>query len=498
MRPRFLFAVLLVASAAGAQVATCPGSGLSVMGGRLGDPWSIALTGPPGAAGVLASDASGGPVATPFGTVCLGLTPSLVTTPLTLDATGNFAMSGVLPVASPIPVGSTLFTQAALAHPTLPGGYSITNGAAVAIRSPALFVFRSGLTPLLDRIDAKTDTITFSVALPGQAGSILRIPRLGWIAFRIGTSVICIDDLTGATVLTVPGAFNTNESPVGSMAVSDDGSYLFVSTFGSTWTGSGFSVLASVRTYSLPSGALVGAPAVFPFASCCNRGLYHVPGSTIVYVVATDRIYVVNGVTGVLITTLILPGSLAGSKDFAFASPGRMWVVVAGSLYGIDTASHTQVAGPALLGAGSIVPLAIGPGPTGPSLWAIESFGLGGSAIIHASLITLVPQTAGTLITSLFAPEAALSAGGTGMIVLSSGSGGSTANLFDVNVTTGAIAPVASGIVDLEILRSGSLTKAYVYGSAGLVSIPTDPTLGPGTVIPLPNTYVSTVRLLSN
>jgi hypothetical protein len=488
--------VLFVASAAGAQVATCPGSGLSITGGRLGDPWSIALTGPPSAAGVLASDAAGGPVATPFGTVCLGLTPSLVTTLLSLDATGNFAMSGVLPLAPPIPAGSTLFTQAALAHPSLPGGYSITNGFAVTIRPPALFVFRSGL-PSIDRIDAVTDTVTHSISLPSLPGTAIRIPNHGWIAYRIGNSVICIDDATCATALTLPGAFNTNEGPVGSMAVSDDGSYLFVSTFNSTWNGSVFGVLATVRTFSLPSGALIGAPAVFPFASCCNRGLYHVPGSMIVYVVATDRIHVVDGATGVLVTTIILPGVLAGGGDFAFLSPGRMWVVVASSLYGIDTASHTQVAGPALLGAGSVLPMAIGPGPTGLSLWARESFGLGGAAIIHASLITLVPQTAGTLITSLYPPEAALSAGGTGMIVLASNTGGAN-NLFDVSVTTGAMTPVASGIFDLEVLRSGSLKKAYVYGGSGLVSIPTDPAMGPGTVIPLPNTYISTVRLLSN
>jgi hypothetical protein len=494
-RARFLFAATLIACAAQAQLTTCPGSGMSITGGRLGDPWSFTLSGPAGAAGVLASDLTGGPIATPLGSVCLGLTSFLATMPLTLDATGQFGMSGVLPLApSFLPSGSTLFTQAALAHPSLPGGYSITNGLAVTIRPPALFVFRTGLVPTLDRIDAATDTITLSAPIPGwQGGPALRIPRLGWIAFRIGTAVAIIDDLTGAVLMTIPGAWDANSDPTRSMAVSGDGAHLYVSSFASTWTGTSYSLVMTLRTFSLPSGVLVSAP-VIPFAGTVNKGLYPVPGTPIVYAAANDRLYVLDVMAGVLVNTIPFPGPLSGGRQFAFVSPGRIWVVVAGSLIGIDTTTHAQVAGPSVLGS-FVVPVSIGPGPSGPALWALESFAGGGSAILQAPLATLVPQTLGTLTPFPISPDGALSAGGTGMLVLPA-TGGST--LWDVNVATSTIAPVASGTVAFEVLRSGTLTKTYSYGNTGLVSTQTDPTIGPGTVIPLPNTALAQVLLVSN
>ena len=204
--------LLLVIGAASAwcQTPTCPGSGLNVVAGRLGDAWSLGLTGPPGAAAVLASDASGGPVATPFGFVCLGLSPSLVTMPATLDAAGHFGLSGVLPISPAFPAGSILFTQAALAHPSLPDGFSITNGAAITFRQPRLALFRS--TPLattLFLVDAVTDTIALSQVAPGWAnGPALSVPRLGWFAWRTAANAVyCIDDFTGANVLTILDAW---------------------------------------------------------------------------------------------------------------------------------------------------------------------------------------------------------------------------------------------------------------------------------------------------
>src|SRR5262245_5809887 len=91
-------AFLLVASAQG----QCPPQGITLTtnGGRLGDAWSIAMTGRPFAPGALGLDVSPGPVTTPIGTICLGFTPSLVLLPFAFDAGGNATIGSVLP---PIP-----------------------------------------------------------------------------------------------------------------------------------------------------------------------------------------------------------------------------------------------------------------------------------------------------------------------------------------------------------------------------------------------------------
>src|SRR5688572_28420927 len=129
--PRAAVALLLCTALEAAQIPTCAGAGLSVTGGRFGDAWSIGLAGPPGAAAILASDLAPGPVMTPFGTVCVGLTPSLVTQPLTLDPAGSFSVTGLLPLGALLPPGATLYVQAAMADPFFPGGVGLTNGFAV-------------------------------------------------------------------------------------------------------------------------------------------------------------------------------------------------------------------------------------------------------------------------------------------------------------------------------------------------------------------------------
>src|SRR6188474_1117522 len=77
-----LLALSLIASLACGQVVTCPGSGLTVSRTRIGDAFTLDIQGPAGAAAVLASDLQPGPTLTPYGSVCLGLTPSLVVTPI--------------------------------------------------------------------------------------------------------------------------------------------------------------------------------------------------------------------------------------------------------------------------------------------------------------------------------------------------------------------------------------------------------------------------------
>src|SRR5436190_13442037 len=91
-----LWATMIVTSSlVVAQIQTCAGSGMSVSGGRLGDAFSLDIYGVPGGGALLASDVAAGPISTPYGTVCLGGTQSLVVTPVPLDGNGHFGFSGV-------------------------------------------------------------------------------------------------------------------------------------------------------------------------------------------------------------------------------------------------------------------------------------------------------------------------------------------------------------------------------------------------------------------
>jgi hypothetical protein len=70
--------------------------------------------------------------------------------------------------------------------------------------------------------------------------------------------------------------------------------------------------------------------------------------------------------------------------------------------------------------------------------------------------------------------------------------------LSEVHATTYAMAPVLSGVAGVTALRSDTLRRAYAYTSLGLVSFPTDPFPGGGTIIPLSNPGATVFRLISN
>ena len=80
----------------------CPPSGLllTTTGGRLGDPFSLGLSGTPLVSGLLAFDVAGGPVGTPIGTLCIGLTPATQLLPFALPASGTFSISGTAPTTT--------------------------------------------------------------------------------------------------------------------------------------------------------------------------------------------------------------------------------------------------------------------------------------------------------------------------------------------------------------------------------------------------------------
>src|SRR5688572_10155261 len=91
--------VLVLALLSAALLGQCPSNGLvlTFSGERLGDPWGLSLYGTPGVSGLVGVDETGGPVLTPIGPICLGLTPNLQLLSFALDGTGQFSMGGLLP-----------------------------------------------------------------------------------------------------------------------------------------------------------------------------------------------------------------------------------------------------------------------------------------------------------------------------------------------------------------------------------------------------------------
>ena len=138
----------------------CPANGLTLAttGGRLGDPYSLTLTGPPAASGLFAVDTAPGPLSTPLGTICLGLSAALHTAAFTLDAAGSFTATGLIP---PVPLldGVTAYLQAAAPHPTLPG-YVTSNGASLKLRPPRIIVVDTGYDNFLQ--------FPFHIYIPGK------------------------------------------------------------------------------------------------------------------------------------------------------------------------------------------------------------------------------------------------------------------------------------------------------------------------------------------
>jgi hypothetical protein len=491
---------LTLATLAAAQIPTCGGSGLSIVGGRLGDPWSLAISGPPNAGGILASDVAGGPVLTPFGVVCLGLTPGLVTMPVSLDPLGAFGQSGVLPLAAPFAAGSSLFAQVALAHPSLPGGYALTNGSGITFRPPRIGVFRWGGNPAttFDLIDAVTDTVAFSSPISptyqGGDDPVIRIPRLGWYGWRRtgDGAFVCVDDFTGANVLTIPGVAPPGNVITQSVVASDDGAFLFAMAVG---PGSSASVnTISVKTWSLPSGTLLSTWALqLPFFSF--RGLYPIPGTSLVYLCDGNQIFVIDGVPGALVTTISLPGLLHGQDGkYAFLSQGHLYAITTGAPPGqtggllvvINTSAHALVGAPTFVPGGAIQPLAIASGSAGaPAFWLSAQYG-GVPMLTEVSLSALTATPVVALPGGGAAPVADCqgTAGGTELLILEGNQQASA-----VNVATGQLTPVLNGISAIEVLRSGTLTKAYalvsVTGTPAVLAFPTDP-VGSGTGVALP------------
>jgi hypothetical protein len=383
--PLAVLVVLALLSAA--VLGQCPSNGLTLTfaGERLGDPWALNLYGAPGASGVLAVDDTGGPVLTPIGPVCLGLTPNLQLLDFQLDGTGQFGMGGLLP-PSPSLINFTAFLQAAAPSPSIPGGFAVSNGASLKLRPPRVFFIHPGYaspfgsTPgAFCGYDALGDVVfTPAIQLAGLVQDAIMIPALNWIAFLLGNgTVACYDAHTGAPTLTIPVA--TTPSYAAEIAV--EGTTLYALHRGMVPSPFSGGTPGALTSYSLPTGT----PGFTCNLSSGNpNGLLVLPGTGAAYLRLGSNIVPVSLVSGIELPWIVLGGAageisewvlggtvlyclLPGQSAGIFGSPA-----VPPEIASINTFTHTVIHTATALNvpSGPATMIRYGPGTLGnPSLF---------------------------------------------------------------------------------------------------------------------------------
>jgi hypothetical protein len=503
----------------------CGPSGLSLtaVGGRLGDPFSLTLTGTPSVSGVLGFDLAPGPVATPIGSICLGLSPALQTLPFTLSATGSTGIAGLVP-PNPALAGLGVYAQAAAVDATQPGGFAVSNGVHPVLRAPRLFFIDVTSTPGAGAAyDCLTDSFGPVVPFPSSVKTAVAVPALGWVAMLLGNgSLMAFDAATGAVTLNQP--YTTNLTADHAMAAA--GTTLVVTESAS---GASPAAQATVKTFSLPSGA-PGLTYLLPIAAWV-QAIVTSPGAGHAYLVvglqppqppATSILTVVVPVT--LSNGAPQPPIALGSgpdlvhgllvqNGIIYFLTAPQWGGTMG-LNAIDTALNAPFfpnpvplpfGGPNF---GFPFLFNLGPGTLGPTLFVFD--------LVTSSLLQLSPQTLSYLAPSIPLPpavlEMTLSNGGSEWLLTScqncfsggcTGSAGCppTPTLLSLNATTHLFSPVGplpSGYVGaLHVLPSATLNKAFWIGNGVVAPITTDPATTIGSAVPSPFNPQSTyVRLV--
>ena len=475
-------ASMWLAATAHATAQSCPANGLTLAttGGRLGDPYSLTLTGPPAASGIFAVDTAPGPLSTPLGTICLGLSAALQTAPFTLDAAGSFTVTGVIP---PVPLldGVTAYLQAAAPHPTLPG-YVTSNGASVKLRPPRLIVVDPGydnglLPPFHVYIPGRLwtyDTMTYGFSpvcnlnTTSRARRIVPVRKSGLVVLWTQTGLLAVDpagpSIVAAAAYPPGGIFGG-----GGLAAEGD-TFFFL-------TGS------TLRTYLLPSLT----PVLNVTLPVTDARFVVTPGGPFAYVVTSYAVLRVNLTTGAVSPPVQLSSAADG------ASYNR-WVLANGVIYvafqtssgkinGFDTATQT-----ALLPSPALIPnsapldvLRAGPGTQGPALFYVNQT----AGTLYQLSPTTLSVTAGPI--SVGNVQMELSDGGTEWLL----TGGP--NVSVMNPATLAITPTAIPLgssSSLITLRSGSVPSVYLFNyPTSLTPIATDPTTVASPAITIPFTF---------
>ncbi|MAG58358.1 MAG: hypothetical protein CMJ83_18885 [Planctomycetes bacterium] len=503
-----LMGLILATSAARGQPCAAQGLGLSVTGERLGDPWSIELLGPPGATGLLGLDLAPGPVATPFGALCLGLSPAVLLLPVGLDGLGALAIGGVLP-ADPGLGGLTLFFQAAVADTSQPGGIALSNGVETGLLPPRWFLLDPGIaspvgiTPgSIASFDALSDVAGFAATLPNAARSLARVPATRLLAvLMLDGSIIAIDDETGATVATL--AAPPGPGLPSRIAVTEDGSGIILLYTGTPPSPFSPGAPGALVFIDLPSGSVLSSLSL---ASGNPTEMMLIPGTGFVYLRAGSDLIPFDYVTGTQLNPIALGSTNGGVVDWLLQ--GSLLVTLLGgvppnpfggtgtpaAIHAADVSNHTAALGaPVPLGQSGATTLRFGPGPAGPAYYVVFP-ATGSIARLLPGLFTTAATVSATVGTALLE----LSAGGSEWLLVRPGGASpfttATAGvLLRMDPATSTLTTLATLPTEAQQLLlplpSGTLRKAHlISGTASMLTIATDPAIAPGPAVSLPIT----------
>ena len=145
---------------------------------------------------------------TPFGNLCLGLTPLLRVFPVGLNGSGQGSIGGTLPADASLS-GATLYWSALGFDPSQPMGIALSNGASFTFRQPRLHFVHPGVqTPFgttpgaIAALDLLTESVPFSQPLATNVRDSAFVTERNWLVALLGNNdLVAYDGGNGTQVL---------------------------------------------------------------------------------------------------------------------------------------------------------------------------------------------------------------------------------------------------------------------------------------------------------
>lgn len=510
-------ALLLAAEDSAAQCAP-QGMTLDMIGGRLGDGYTIELTGTPLVTGLVGVSLGAGPTPLPFGTFCLDIVPLPVLIPFALDGTGAQSVQGVLP-SSP-GLERTWYFQAFGFDPTQPTSFALSNGDSADFYPPRVYVLDPGgfvlfvgdIPAKMVSVNALDHTIDFDQDFnPDEpAKDTAWIPSQDAVGVVLNSGTIqCFDGASGATKWSVNhGCCASHLLPL------DSGDRLAVLHASVTDDFAGVTTDARLTMIDPSTGASLGS--LVPSTKATD--IIQSPGADVVYIHDETHVEGRHSVTGAQVSLVNLDTGNGDIIDWMILGD-RLWVLLGGTepdLFGLGEYSPSAI---------HAIDLATGQAALSNSVELVapnQAHGRmirGGPGTLSGdSILVVFAETSATgvesqiweispsnLLTTTISPVSAdithleLSAGGTDWLAMQSGQPASgifgvaprNGFLFRVEPSTLFFVAVINQFpqeyqAGLTVLASDTQPRVFVpSGLQDLYSFATDPPSGPGVLTTL-------------
>ena len=387
MRSRFTTALAALFLTTIATAQTCPSMGVSVdaSGGRLGDIWRVDVQASPTVIGVLGLDLAGGPIPTPLGTICLGLTPALVTGAFVTDPAGAAAFSGLLP-AVPAFAGIDIYTAAVTIDPAQPTGWGVSNGDSFKVREGRFWYVNLGTTTpfgstpgAIAATNVISDNVAFSQTLTSSVRDVATVTERGWLTvLQANGSLVAYDGVSPTPVLNL--ALTGTAASATKVLPLPGGNALLLLSYGTAPSPFSSGTPGSVHHVTLPGGVVTSTlmPAGNPDA------IIRVPATSLVYLRVANGVVPFDYATATMSPLVPLASGFGGLIDWQVAGT-LLYVLHGGQAAGpfssgqpaaisvVDAIGQTTLSTNQLTMTAPVQMLRAGPGSAGPALYVYGS-----------------------------------------------------------------------------------------------------------------------------